>query len=528
MSSITRKLDLGFHPQSDAAPQSGSAGEFDQAIDETGSLSLYLLLAAVVVLAFAVRLIGLNSVGFNTDEAVYAGQAAGILNDADLRPYFPVFRAHPLLFQFVLALAYAGAGVNDYVGRLVSVVMGAITLLVVFGLGRTLYSARTGLVAALFMALMPYHVIVTRQVLLDGPMTLFASLALCAMALFARRQHPRYLYAAGACIGLTFLSKETGIIFVVAFYLFIVFSPSVRVRWRDLALSLVIMVALMAIFPLTIALSGAGRTGQSYLLWQLLRQPNHAWSFYISTVLPMIGYALVLAACVGILMRWRRRTWRETLLATWILAPVVFFQSWPLKGYQYLLPITPAIAVLAAVALTHAIPAQGMLQFKRLRVTTKVLRLAATIGIALTLAVPTLISVRALPTIGALAGMGGLPGGRETGQWFKANTPVGTQAIAIGPNLANLIQFYGHRKTHMLSVSQNPLQRNPSYEPIDNPDLRLRNGDLHYIVWDAYSAARSPFFARKLLGLVKRFNGRETYAHTVSGAKVIIVYEVRP
>ena len=39
--------------------------------------------------------------------------------------------------------------------------------------------------AALLLALMPYHVVVTRQVLLDGPMALFATVTLYLLARFA-------------------------------------------------------------------------------------------------------------------------------------------------------------------------------------------------------------------------------------------------------------------------------------------------------------------------------------------------------
>lgn len=42
--------------------------------------------------------------GFNSDEAVHAGQAAGIAVHSALAPYSPVFRAHPLFFQTVLSL----------------------------------------------------------------------------------------------------------------------------------------------------------------------------------------------------------------------------------------------------------------------------------------------------------------------------------------------------------------------------------------------------------------------------------------
>ena len=63
--------------------------------------------------------------------------------------------------------------------------MGVATVYLVYELGRLLYGRRAGLLAALLMALMPYHVVVTRQVLLDGPMTLFATLTLFLLARFA-------------------------------------------------------------------------------------------------------------------------------------------------------------------------------------------------------------------------------------------------------------------------------------------------------------------------------------------------------
>src|SRR5688500_5092149 len=70
----------------------------------------------VLVLALAVgmflRLSQINAVGFTTDEAVYAGQAAAIAGDPALKPFFPMFRAHPLLFQFIASFGFHG-GVND-------------------------------------------------------------------------------------------------------------------------------------------------------------------------------------------------------------------------------------------------------------------------------------------------------------------------------------------------------------------------------------------------------------------------------
>jgi len=109
--------------------------------------------------------------------------------------------------------------------------------------------------------------------------------------------------------------------------------------------------------------------------------------------------------------------------------------------------------------------------------------------------------------------------------------------MTVGPSMANILQFYGHRKAFGLSVSPNPLRRNPSYVAIVNPDLQIRNGDIQYIVWDSYSAERSVFFSEGLLKFVKRYHGRVIHSESVmislpdgtSVAKpVIIIYEVRP
>jgi 4-amino-4-deoxy-L-arabinose transferase-like glycosyltransferase len=374
---------------------------------------------------------------------------------------------------------------------------------------------------------MPYHVIVTRQVLLDGLMTLCATLTLCAITHFVKVQSARWLYAAGLCLGFTFLAKETGIVLLGAIFLFLALSPTVKLRLRDLALAMALMLLVMAVFPLAISLAGAARTGQNYLIWQLFRRPNHGWEFYLTTVLPMIGTFLALSAATGIALHWKQRSWRETLLVSWILVAVVIFQLWAVKGFQYLLPITPAIAILGASAVTNYDPRKE-LRMGRFGIRIGWLSALAAVILVITLALPSWNNVQTVKDTTGLAGTGGLPGGRETGLWFKQNTPQGSQVLAVGPSIANLIQFYGYRKTHMLSISADPLQRNPAYDPIENPNLHLRNGEVQYIVWDAYSAGRSKFFSNKLLGFVKQFNGRVVHTETWNGKDVIIVYEVHP
>ena len=162
--------------------------------------------------------------------------------------------------------------------------------------------------------------------------------------------------------------------------------------------------------------------------------------------------------------------------------------------------MAPVAAVLAARALT----APGLWDRLLRRVPAGrrgTLQAGVLVAVALSLLLPTWSSVQPSTSRRFLAGSGGLPGGREAGTWIEANLPEGATLLTLGPSMANVVQFYGHRQAYGLSVSPNPLNRNPSYVPVDNADLQLRNGSIQYAVWDSFSAGRSPSFSRQLLAL---------------------------
>ncbi|MFE9207342.1 glycosyltransferase family 39 protein [Micromonospora sp. NPDC007230] len=502
-------------------------------------------LVAIAALALFLRVWKLNALGFNSDEAVYAGQAASLAGNPNYAPFFPVFRAHPMLFQTILS-PFFRTGEVDLAGRLVVAVLGMVTVLAVHLLGARLYGRRVGLIAALLVAVMPYHVVVTRQVLLDGPMVLFATLTLYCLVRFVQGQQVLWYFATGAMLGVTMLTKETSIVLAGGVYAFLALTPMVR---RPVRMSLLALTATVAVFlthPVSQALAGRSQTGKSYLVWQLFRRPNHSMGFYLETVPPAMGLLVVAAAVGGLWWLRRHRSWRETLLLSWIAAPVVFFQLWPVKGFQYLLPAAAPVAVLAARALAQ-LPVPELVRRLLRRVhrsasaeparTVRAVRTAVIAVVALSLLVPSLNAVNQADNSTFLAGSGGVPGGREAGRWLAANTPEGSVVLTLGPSMANIIQYYGHRRSYGLSVSPNPLRRNPSYEPLPNPDWWLRHNDLQYVVWDSFSAGRSAFFSERLMVLIRRYHGRVVHTEYVdrtdpTGARVpvpvIIIYEVRP
>lgn len=488
-------------------------------------------LTAVLCVGVTLRLVALNASGYNSDEAVYAGQAASIAGDPTLTPFFPVFRAHPMLFQTLLSLFYLD-GVSDVAGRLLAAAFGIGTIVVVYLTGSLLFGRRVGLLAAALLAVMPYHVVVTRQVLLDGPMAFFATVTLYLLARFSLSGKASWLYAAGGALGLTFLSKETGALLLGSVYAYFALSRDVRVRLRDLAFSSLAFVAVAIPYPLSLVFSGKSSTGSSFLAWQVFRRPNHGPAFYFTEVPPALGLPVIALALVGLVAVRKGWTWRDTLLVTWVAVPVLVFEIWSVKGFQYLLPIATPMAILAARTLCD-LPFRLRLPFTRQRLVAVVLSLTTLTS----LAVPSWQQAHPSTSRTFLAGSGGVPGGREAGEWVGENVPAGSRLLALGPSMANILQFYGHRKAYGLSVSSNPLHRNPTYEPVGNPDLQIRTNKLQYVVWDSYSAGRSPYFSTQLMRYVERYHGRAVHTQSVDVSSagggtvakpVIVIYEVRP
>ena len=498
----------------------------------------YAAVFAVVLVGAVVRLHALGAIGFNSDEAVYAGQAAALAGHADYAKFFAIFRAHPLLVQFLLSISFQ-FGVSDVAGRLVSVFFGLAAIPLMYLLGRLLFTRAVGVIAAATLALLTYHVVVTRQVLLDGPETTLFLLSMYLLARYAATSMPRYLYVAAVAGGLAFLAKETAILVLPVAGAFMLMTPSMKLGWRRIAAAIGLYAVTISPYPISVAISGASGTAREFLLWQVLRRPNHSFTFYAEILPGAIGLVLLLLAIAGVVMAVRKGTWQDRLLLAWIFVPLIFFQVWPVKGYQYLLPIMPPVIVLAVRVvkpLTRWFFDVSDPGRWRLRLAPVAAPAVAAL-LLLSLGLSTILAVQQPAALGSLAGTGGLPGGREAGRWIDENLPEGAAFMTIGPTLSNVIQFYGHRRSQGLSVSPNPLHRNPAYDPIRNPDDSIRTLRIQYVAFDIWSASRSKFFAAVLMRYVTKYHGRLIYEQQAKtraadgsprSETVIRIYEVRP
>src|SRR5881296_1195636 len=114
-----------------------------------------LVLVPVCLLALFARMFRIDTIGFSGDQALYAGQAAGL---AGFQGYFQSF----------VAVGYSIFGVSDTLARVVSVLFGVGTVTLVFLIGSMLFDKTTAAFSSIIIAIGGYDVILSRMALIDS------------------------------------------------------------------------------------------------------------------------------------------------------------------------------------------------------------------------------------------------------------------------------------------------------------------------------------------------------------------------
>jgi hypothetical protein len=193
----------------------------------TGSTRWGVVAVAILLLALGVRLVHLDyDLPAVYEEATPARVAWRLGENGTLNPEF--FR-YPTLVIYANALVQeVGRSVRGetpedvdrdptwviLAGRALSVAFGVATVLATILLGRATGGGAVGLIAGLWLALVPAHVTVSRTILVDGPAACFGTFALW---MFTRPgvRVTRALMWGGALVGLSASSKYPGAAFGV-------------------------------------------------------------------------------------------------------------------------------------------------------------------------------------------------------------------------------------------------------------------------------------------------------------------------
>jgi len=209
------------------------------------------ILLLIMVLAASLRLYKLGQIsppGMNQDEAVNAWNAWCLLKTGKDQAgvSWPIFYLRTLgsnntpLYIYSMIPFFAVGGFSIWTARLVSAFFGILCIPVIYYIGYRLFDRRVGLMAALLLALNPWHLHLSRWAIESGICPLLgliplAMLLWCNMPISDESRVPRPLAAllAGAAIGISCYGYWAARIFIPAF-LGLAVLISIPALWRSL------------------------------------------------------------------------------------------------------------------------------------------------------------------------------------------------------------------------------------------------------------------------------------------------------
>ncbi|HZP66583.1 MAG TPA: glycosyltransferase family 39 protein [Rudaea sp.] len=263
--------------------------------------------------------------------------------------------AAPISIAMGATFAPDASAVASY--RLVSIVGGVGSVLLVYLIGKRARDVSTGLLAALLAACSPLLAADSRNVLPDSYVVFFELVTLlAALAIAAGGRRSAYL-AAGFAVGACAASKYNGALvclFPLAAHL-VRSGASPRAAGPLVLAGVVSAVAFMLLTPYTLldpaTFAGIGYQYHTYSSRHQGMEGNvPLW--YLGTLWRTTGLACVLAACQ--LVRGVRARCAPTLvIAAFALPYLVFISTFVVRNERTLEPVVPCVLLLAVLFLRH-------------------------------------------------------------------------------------------------------------------------------------------------------------------------------
>ena len=387
------------------------------------------LLAGILLVAAGLRLWSIRHglpYAYNLDERAHFVPHAVTMTGGELDPgYFINPPALTYLLAAWLSIVHLG-GVEQWyaddpggvfeAARVLSVAFGVAAVAATYAAGREWFGRRAGLLAAAIMAVAFLPVLYSKLALNDGPAMLPCALALWASAIVLRTGSRRALLAGGACVGLAAAFKYSDGAVAVALVAAALLSPELTPRRALAGLAAAGAVAVAVVIVTNPYLFADWGTFTHDLDRQrkfasgppLLGQPErNGWWYYATSsrwALGALPGVLAVAGGIALLVRGRRR--EALVLGSLIVVYWLYMGSQSRFYARWMLPLYPALAILAAYACTL--------------LSRRLLFAAACAGVLVPTAIPTIRNALVL--------------GREdtrslTRAWLVRNVPEGTKVV---------------------------------------------------------------------------------------------------
>jgi 4-amino-4-deoxy-L-arabinose transferase-like glycosyltransferase len=466
-----------------------------------------ILIFTFFIITFIIRFYELGDLGFNNDEAIYAGQAASLANYSEYQNQFSIFRAHPLLLQFMVSISFYFFGISEFTARIVPVLLSCGIIVISYFIAKYLYNLQTAILSSFILSLLSYHIIISKQVIVDVSMSFFFTLDLLFIILYYRRPTNLLLYGIGITSGLCFLSKEIGIIsLIISIISIIIINKKIEIK----NILVVVLSFIFVTSPYWISLLTLEEARESlleYIYWQSSRPGNHDGIYYFEILFnDILGYVLsflVLIAYLYILFSKRNWNFRNIVIPfLWIFLPLMFYQLISVKGYHFPYSLTPFFVIFGISILSNPWIKKLPRNYILLISVIPLILISNKYVIS-----EYFFNIPYNPVLGSES----VSYMRDAALWIKENTPKDSTFLTLYTHMSNIIKFYAQRDSIAIQANNNP-----SYEKLENIDMSILAKNINYIVYEKIQINNGKFLenkSSKLEDYVQKYQGSPIYTN---------------
>lgn len=297
--------------------------------------------------------------------------------------YFYLLFIEYALYYLVLWITGGVAGLSDFalkiifapapfwlIGRITTAIIGTLSVYALYRLGRKIYDEKTGLAAALFLAVAVVHTECSHYITVDVPMTFVLLLGFTALVEVMRKISLRSSLLAGFLIGVAMLFKASAAIALIPF----VVAHALHRRdngaqtawlkkasWGFAALLTIYLIGNPGLWlnqnenvanTLNFIFGKPGLTSTEVDPVFLVHYSDSMispWRYYFQGLEYSFGAGVLALALAGVLCAlWRHRPSEVMMLSFLIPGFIAISASKTLTGFHYLLPLLPFLAISAA------------------------------------------------------------------------------------------------------------------------------------------------------------------------------------
>lgn len=336
------------------------------------------IIPIALILLGLLRLINLGYLDMQAwDEGLYAVRTMGVVKygawlDQSSVSIWGLYSAfHPPLYVWLSALSVELFGNTEFAHRFISVLFGALTLPIIYGIGRRLSNDENeaqgiGLMAALLFGLNPFVDFYARQGQFDTALLFFLALGVWGLVRGVESRSLKWSVVAGVAIGLGLMTKlfvAAGIPLLFVIWLFASRRHGEWLLWRQVVIASAVAFVIATPWHLMIVLEH-GDGNPLFLLTQSQMMERFVTGiegntktteifYYVNQLLVLFPLG-VAWSLYGLGRALRRREPEEFILAIWFLFFFLVFTVMRTKLEFYTLPMLAPLAILGGREIVRA------------------------------------------------------------------------------------------------------------------------------------------------------------------------------